>query len=83
MNEILIRNANVISSKTETPPKSQSRPRVSSYVDQSNLQPIAEDSLAKFDVPQPTQTDLQRDIQVLTLDDNNNTTNSAQDEVPF
>ena len=83
MNEILIRNANVISSKTETPSKSQSRPRVSSHVDQSNLQSIAEDSLAKFDVLQPTQTDLQRDIQVLTLDDNNNTTNSTQDEVPF
>ena len=83
MNEILIRYANVIPSKTETPPKSQSRPRVSSHVDQSNLQSIAEDSLAKFDVLQPTQTDLQRDIQVLTLDDNNNTTNSAQDEVPF
>lgn len=89
-------NQSLLTSNNDNQPKSQTRPRVSPHIQQSidvetkvdrsfqpSLQSITEESLSKFDVPQPTKTDLQRDIQVLTLDDNNANTNPVQDEVPF
>lgn len=83
------------------PPKPMSRPRASPSTQstshqstksneafQTNLQPINEETHVKPVVPQPTRVDAQRDIQILTLNDDANQNHQpsiteGQDEVPF
>lgn len=74
-------------SRSRTTPSSHQSTR-SNGAFQTNLQSINEEVHVKPIVPQPTQVDAQRDIQVLTLNDDGNqnqqlSTNQGQDEVPF
>jgi len=74
-------------SRSRTTPQVQSTPNnsnKSTRIFQTNLEPIDE----KNNVVQPTEVDIKRDIQILTLNDDENppnqqTTIEEQNEVPF
>lgn len=78
-------------SRSRTSPSTQSTSHQSTKSNgtfQASLQPIGEETNTKPVIPQPTRVDAQRDIQILTLNDDGNqnhqpSTNQGQDEVPF
>ena len=78
-------------SRSRTSPSTQSTSHQSTKSNgpfQSNLQPVHEETTVKPFVPEPTRVDAQRDIQVLTFNDDGNQNHQpsiteGQDEVPF